>query len=113
MKCFYLKIGKGNSLAVKWLEEMDNPLRHPAAVIFFGRCTIEDIRNGKSDSQAKRFYESSLPEARGQILMTVVGYGKAWFLKPAGELIEHDSPSDTENLWKISARRGNRFSKAK
>lgn len=72
----------------------------PAAVIF-DQCTIEEIRNGKSDRQAKDFYESSLPPVRDQILMIVVGGRKAWFLKPAGDLIEHNSPTDTVNLWKI------------
>jgi hypothetical protein len=100
MRCFYLKIGKGNSLAIDWLGG-NNPLGYPAAVIFFERCTIEDIRNGKSDSQAKDFYQSGLPEVREQILMIVIGHGSAWFLKPAGELMEYDSPLDAKNLWKI------------
>lgn len=100
MRYFYLKLGKGNSLAVEWLKGK-NPLGRPAAVIFFGHCSVEDIRNGHSDRQAKDFYESSLSEARNQTLITVIGQGTAWFLKPAGELIEHESPTDTGNLWKI------------
>lgn len=100
IRCFYLKLGKGNSLAVDWLNG-NNPLGRPAAVIFFGHCTVEDIRNGKSDRQARDFYESSLLQARNQTLMTVIGQGRAWFLRPAGELVEHESPTDTENLWKI------------
>lgn len=99
MRYFYLKLGKGNSLASDWLRG-NNPLGRPAAAIFFGRCTIEDIRNG-TNSQAKRFYESSLVGNRNETVMVVVGHGRALFLKPAGELIEHKSPNDLENLWKI------------
>jgi len=100
MRYFYLKLGKGNSRAVSWLTG-NNPLGRPAAVIFFGPCTIEDIRNGRTDSQAKRFYESSLVEDRNKTVMVVIGQGRAWFLRRAGELIEHEDPSDSENLWKI------------
>ena len=100
MRCFYLKIGKGNSLAKSWLAG-ENPLNRPAAVIFFRHCTIEDIRDGKTDPQARSFYETSLPQARHQTLIVVVAHGMAWFLKPAGGMIEHKSPTDTENLWKI------------
>lgn len=76
-------------------------MQRPAAVIFFRHSTIEEIRNGKSDPQAKDFYESSLPGAHHRTLMVVVAHGTAWFLRPAGELIEHYSSTDTENLWKI------------
>jgi hypothetical protein len=100
MRCFYLKLGKSNSLANDWLEGK-NPLNRPAVVIFFGRSNIEDIRSSRSDPQAKAFYESSLPEERDHTLMIVVGHGKAWFLKPIDEIVEHDDPTDTENLWKI------------
>ncbi len=100
MRFFYLKLGKGNSLAVSWLAG-NNPLGRPAAVIFFGPCTIDDIRNGRTDSQAKNFYESSLVEDQNKTVMVVIGQGQAWFLRSAGELIEHEDPSDSENLWKI------------
>ena len=99
MRFFYLKLGKSNS-HIGWLSG-DNPLKRPAAVIFFRHCTIEDIRSGNCDPQAKNFYESSLPEAMHQTIMVVVANGKAWFLKPAGQLIEYSSPTDVVNLWKI------------
>lgn len=99
MRYFYLKLGKGNSLALNWLRG-NNPLGRPAAVIFFGHCTVDDIRKGNS-GQAKDFYASSLVGARNETVMVVIGQGCAWFLRPAGELIEYKSPDDTENLWKI------------
>lgn len=103
MRCFYLKIGSGNSLAVDWLAGK-NPLGRPAAVIFFGRTTVEDIRNGNCNRQAKDFYESSLPQERDQTLIIVVGHGKAWFLKPAGEIVEYVPLTDADavqDIWKI------------
>ena len=100
MRYYYLKIGAGNSLAKKWLEG-DNPLKCPAAVIFFERLTIEQIRNGKGKQQAIDFYESSLLESRRKTIIVVVSDGTAWFLRPAGDLIELQSSTDTVNLWKM------------
>lgn len=100
MRCFYLKLGKSNSRAKEFLSEK-SPLGRPSAVIFFGHCTIDDLRKGNCDSQATDFYESSLVQQRNQTVMVVVDHGWAWFLKPAGTLIEHKSSSDIENLWKI------------
>jgi hypothetical protein len=33
--------------------------------------------------------------------MVVICQGRSWFLKPAGDLIEHKSSDDAVNLWKI------------
>lgn len=102
MRFFYLKLGKGNSLATEWLAGK-NPLGRPAAVIFFGPRTIKDIRN--DNNQVNDFYLSSLPEKRDNIIMVVIGDGKAWFLKPAGEIVERKPPPDAtqslDSLWKI------------
>jgi hypothetical protein len=102
MRFFYLKIGKGNSLATEWLSGQ-NPLGKPAAVIFFGPRTIKEI--GDENNQVREFNRSSLPEVRDNIVMVVVGDGKAWFLKPAGEIIECAPPLNAtqslDSLWKI------------
>jgi hypothetical protein len=102
MRFFYLKLGKGNSLATEWLSGR-NPLGKPAVVIFFGHRTIKDI--GDDNSQVKDFYQCSLPEVRDNTVMVVVGDGKAWFLKPAGEIIESEPPPNAtqslDSLWKI------------
>lgn len=100
MRYYYLKIGPGNSLAKQWLNG-NNPLKRPAAVIFFRQLKLEEIRNDQGDSQARNFYESSLPEFRAKTIMVVISGGTAWFLKPADRLIEHNDPTDNENLWKI------------
>ena len=100
---FYLKVGKSSSLAKEWLSGA-NPLKRPAVPIFFGRCSIADLRAGNCDKQAKHFYESSLPENRDLTVITVVGQGNVWFLKPSGELKEHDPSSGgekSESTWKM------------
>jgi hypothetical protein len=101
MQYYYLKIGKGNSLATDWLAGK-NPLKRPAAVIFFGELPIEDTLNNR---QVNDFYLSSLPEKRDNTIMVTIGDGKAWFLKPAGEIVECDPPPDAtenlNNLWKM------------
>ena len=102
MRFFYLKLGKGNSLATEWLAGK-NPLGRPAAVIFFGSGTIKDIR--RDNSQVNNFYLSSLPEERDNTIMVVIGDGKTWFLKPAGEIVERKPPPDAtqslDSLWKM------------
>ena len=104
MKYFNLKIGKGNSLANDWLTG-NNPLGKPAAVIFFGKCTIQDIKDGKPGKQPKDFYESSLPENRDSRLVTVIERGKGWIIKPAGDIKEVNpqqiGEDDDRNIWKI------------
>jgi hypothetical protein len=108
MKYFNLKIGKGNYLAEDWLNGR-NPINLPAAVIFFGKCTIEEIREGKEDPQTLDFYLSSLPENRENTIITVVWRGKGWIIKPAGALLEIDPLKDVPNysgiqdkdLWKV------------
>ena len=69
---FYLKVGQGNSLAKEWLSGA-NPLKRPAVPIFFGRCSIADLRAGNCDKQAKHFYESSLPKNRDWTVITALG----------------------------------------
>ncbi len=100
---FYLKVGKGNSLAADWFSGK-NPLKCPAVPIFFGRCSISDLKSGKCDKQAKHFYECSLPENHEATVITVVGGGNVWFLKPTGSLVEYD-PSEagdqSPDTWKM------------
>jgi hypothetical protein len=104
MKYFYMKVGKSNSLAEKWLAG-DNPLKQPAVVIFFGKCTVDDISNGKSDPQSKNFLSSSLQENRDNTLIVVVGKGNCWVLQPCGGVQEYEpTPHDGYNLddlWKM------------
>jgi hypothetical protein len=101
MQCYYLKIGKGNSLAADWLSGK-NPLNRPAAVIFFGPRPIKDLLDNR---QVKNFYVSSLPEERDNTTMVTIGGGKAWFLKPDGEIVERDPPANAtqslDSLWKM------------
>jgi len=104
MRFFHLKLGNGNELASVWLDEANNPLGKPAAVIFFGRCTIEDLKSGKCDSQASDFYKCSLPDNRKNTIMVVVGQGKVWFLRPAGSIESHDPSTpeqESEHIWKM------------
>jgi hypothetical protein len=102
MRFFYLKIGKGNTLATEWLFGR-NPLGKPAAVIFFGPRTIKEICD--DNRQVRDFYQSSLLESRDNIVMVVVGDNKAWFLMPAGEIVERKPPQNAtqslDSLWKI------------
>jgi hypothetical protein len=93
MRWYYLKVGKGNSLAVEWLAGK-NPLQRPAVLILYGRCSIADIKAGRRGQQEKDFYESSLPENQNARVITVVGGGYVWFLKPAAVLEEHDPSVD-------------------
>ena len=90
-------------MAKEWLAGA-NPLKRPAVPIFFGRCSIADLRAGNCGKQERDFYESSLPKNRDSTVITVVGQGNVWFLKPAGELREHD-PSlrgeKSESTWKM------------
>jgi hypothetical protein len=104
MRWFYLKVGKGNKLAKEWLTG-GNPLKCPAVPIFFGRCSIADIQAGKCGRQEKDFYESSLPENHAARVIVVVSDGFVWFLKPAGNLKEHDPGADPDTksqyTWKM------------
>src|SRR5262245_51922614 len=92
---FFMKVGTGNSLANEWLSG-NNPLKRPAVPIFFGRCSIADLQSGKCGTQEKDFYECSLSKNRDSTVITVVGQGSVWFLKPAGELKEHDPSTSTQ-----------------
>jgi hypothetical protein len=104
MRWFYLKVGTGNQLAKKWLDDSDNPLKRPAVPIFFDRCSIADLRAGNCAKQARHFYESTLIKNRSSTVITVAGQGNVWFLRPAGNLKEHDPSSDGEEskeTWKM------------
>jgi hypothetical protein len=104
MKYYNLKIGRSNQLADDWLAG-NNPIGKPAAVIFFGKCTVQDIIGGKTGKQAKDFYVSSLPENRDRRLISVIERGKGWIVKPAGDIEEVDPQQigidDQVNIWKI------------
>ncbi len=105
MQYFYLKIGHRNCLAEDWLSGK-NPIGLPAGVIFFGKCTIEQIKaEDYKVRQVKDFYLSSLPENRGNTIIAVIGHGKGWIIQPSGILQEyHPTPADKHNLddyWKI------------
>ena len=100
MRWYYLKIGRGNELADKWLSG-DNPLKRPAVPIFYGRCSIADLQAGKCGQQEKDFYESSLPENRAARVITVVFGGFVWFLRPAGNLEEYDPGDESRDTWKM------------
>jgi hypothetical protein len=101
-KFFYLKIGKSNTLADEWLSGK-NPLKKPAVVIFYGRKSLQDLI--PTNRQVKDFYESSLPGARDHVVMLVVSSGKAWFLKPAGKIVEIEPPKNAayelKSSWKM------------
>lgn len=102
-RCFFLKMGVGNSLAKQWLSG-DNPLGRPAAVIFFERSTIENIRQGRAGRQEIDFYRCSLPEYQKKTLIVVVGHGTVWILQPDGNLVEHDPSTPEEvakDIWKM------------
>lgn len=104
MKYYNLKIGRGNRLADDWLAG-NNPLGKPAAVIFFGKCTIQDIKDGKTSKQPRDFYSSSLPENRDRTLITVIERGRGWIIKPADNVEEIDPQQigldDERNIWKV------------
>jgi hypothetical protein len=104
MKYFYMKVGKSNSLAEKWLSG-DNPLKQPAVVIFFGKSTIDEIKSGKSNPQAKDFLLCSSKKRRGDTLIVVVGDGNCWIFHPNGNVREYKPTSrDVDNfddLWKM------------
>lgn len=104
MKYFYMKVGKSNSLAGKWISG-DNPLKRPAVVIFFGKSTIDEIKSGKTNPQAKDFLLCSSKKRRDGTLIAVVGDGNCWILQPNGNVQEYIPTSrDVDNLddlWKI------------
>lgn len=100
MQWYYMKIGKGNELAEKWLPG-DNPLKRSAVPILFGRRSIADLRTGNCGRQEKDFYESSLPENRDKRVITVIFGGFVWLLRPAGNLEEYDPGSNSRDTLKI------------
>lgn len=82
---FYHKIDNGNRLAEQYLSK-NNPLGRPAAVIFFGQVTLEDIRAGRVSADAQAFVET--PDHDWDKTCIIVVGKKAWFLKPAGHVID-------------------------
>jgi hypothetical protein len=86
MDYFFLKIGKGNSQAKEWLEGR-NPLKRPAAVIYFDKLTEGEYKRGKGKRQPRDFWERGLTEkSREATRMVVVHGGEVWILKPAGKV---------------------------
>jgi hypothetical protein len=100
MRWYYMKVEKGGKGTNKWLSG-DNPLKRPALPIFYGRCSIADLRAGKCKQQEKDFYESSLPENRAFRVITVVFDGFVWFLRPAGNLEEYDPGAELRDTYKM------------
>ena len=88
MNYFFLKIGKGNSEAIQWLEgRSPNPFGRPAAVIYFDNLTEKDYRDGKGTRQSRDFFEiGAKQELRNETRMVVVCRGEVWILKPAGKV---------------------------
>ena len=100
MNYFLLKIGKGNSEAIDWLEgRRPNPFGRPGAVIYFDNLTEADYRAGKGSSQPRVFFEIGADQKSwNETRMVVVCEGVVWVLKPAGEVIfmpEIDRPDKT------------------
>lgn len=85
MKYYYLKIGKGNSLAEDWLAGR-NPLKVPAAAVFFDNLSLEDYEKGAGKQQPRRFVDRGKAENRDQTRMVVISKGTFYLLKPAGEV---------------------------
>lgn len=89
MQYYYLKNGKHNSLVRPLLVDYKKyDFKNPSAAIFFGNCTLDDLKNGKEgiDEQAISFYKwcTGIIEA----LAIVVSDGKIWILKPIDDLME-------------------------
>lgn len=85
MNYYYLKIGKGNSDANDWLAGR-NPLRRPAAVIYFDELTDSDYRNGKGTSQPRNFWQRGQKKFHDETLMTVIHEGNVCLMKPVGKV---------------------------
>ena len=96
-KFYYHKMDGGNRLAYRYLNS-DNPLGQPAAVIFFGQATLEDMRTGiltngglRSKSQimqARAFVETPDQDWDTTCIVVVDTRTKAYFLKPAGIVMD-------------------------
>jgi len=85
MKFYYFKNGKGNVLAKKLLgdhEEYQNPVQ----AIFFGKCTISDLKAERKDidKQAINFYKWSKNKLGDDVYSVIVSDGKYWITKPRG-----------------------------
>ena len=83
MDYFYLKLGRANALADDWLAGR-NPLKRPAAPIFFDNRTKADYAAGKGGKEPREFVRRGTAPYRNRTLMVVVHAGEIWVLKPAG-----------------------------
>jgi len=86
MDYFYLKLGTGNHLATDWLSGK-NPLKRPAAVVFFDNLLQSDYESGQGNKQSREFITRASAALRGCTLMVVVNAGEVWVLKPADEAV--------------------------
>ena len=84
MKYYYLKIGAGNSRAEDYLAGQ-NPLKRPAAVIYFDPLAEADYEKGLGKSQPREFWQCGLGDFR-QTVMVVIHSGKVWILRPDGRV---------------------------
>jgi len=93
MDYFYLKIGTGNALARDWLDGK-NPLKRPAAPIYFDNLGLADYKAGKGGKEPRSFWERGKPEYYEKTRMVVVHEGEIWILKPDGEIVFLQSELD-------------------
>jgi hypothetical protein len=83
MRYYYLKIGKHNSLVEPLLVNYKKyGFKNPSAAIFFGNCTLDDLKNEKEnvDEQAINFYKWC--DGKIKALAIVVSNSKIWILEP-------------------------------
>ena len=83
MDYFYLKLGRGNALVKDWLAGR-NPLKCPAAPIYFDNLTKADYTAGKGGKEPGEFVRRGTVPYRHHTLMVVVHDGEVWVMKPAG-----------------------------
>lgn len=94
MDYFYLKLGQGNSLLEDWLAGK-NPLKRPAAPIFFDNHSEAKYTAGEGGKEPREFVRRGERSLWDQTLMVAVHQGEVWVLKPAGKVTfmpsrEHD-----------------------
>lgn len=103
---FYHKIGAGNAQAEDWLQG-NNPIGRPAAVIFYGSITLDDIRNRRfqerSNSTISQIEDFVNMEGQDDICIVVVDK-KVWFLTPTGTIQER-RPESYEDYSQDSIRK--------
>jgi hypothetical protein len=83
MDYFYLKLGRGNAMVQAWLAGL-NPLKCPAAPIYFDNLTKADYDAGQGGKEPREFVRRGTAPFDDRTLMVVVHGGEVWVLKPAG-----------------------------